>query len=209
MGAMLVVLITLISTHYNCVSLKNHNHNVYMGGGVPRGNMFPTLISYISTSNRGLFTSNVPLIIKTIEDIASENRFFVSSDKNFVRRLNGRWALLFTTDKETLFLLKNGLMGQPIKSICQEVDLTNNKINNLINLSNENSLSVIGSLNDKTTIKGRLNYDFKKVKYITPVLKMSFPSWGSGSFDNLYINNKYRLSKDTRGNYLVYQRCDI
>jgi hypothetical protein len=66
---------------------------------------------------------------------------------------------------------------------------------------------VIGSIAKDSSVNSRINFKFEKaVIKIPPFPTVTLPPVGSGWFDNVYANEKYRLSKDIRGDYLISRR---
>ena len=127
-----------------------------------------------------------------------------------------RWELLWTTEKETLFFAKYGLFGESVTRISQTIDINSGYLNNLIEFNGDRYFSVIGKIRVDTGSEmggsrigagRRIFFDFKKAKLaIPPIPVITLPPVGKGWFDTLYVNDRYRLSKDIRGDYLLSRR---
>eukprot|EP01038_Epipyxis_sp_PR26KG_P014146 gene14146-18984_t len=180
---------------------------VGLAGGPIRGDKLPKILSLLQSSDMGLLTSNNNEIVQLIDTIALENQGRRQNDKEL---LDGNWELLWTTEKETLFFLKNGLFGfGGVKNIVQTIDVKNtNTIINCINFSNSNYFSVVGDVfeDESGLFQNRLNFKFTSATIKISSLKLNLPPFGQGWFDNIYVNNKYRLSRDIRGDYLISQK---
>lgn len=207
---LLFVSLLLYSPNVAHSKLGYRNRNSFsklFGGGVVRGDNIPELLTLIDSSNRGVLKFANEEIKCLIDTIASKNSQFIDNDKNLVEKIDGNWELLWTTEKETLFFVQNGLFGNPVNGVFQSIDVKNRVINNLIRFRNGGEFSVQGSIDINLSEKKRVNFEFQGAYLkIPPVPKIPIPPVGKGWFDNLYVNNLYRLSKDIRGDYLVSKR---
>ena len=207
---LIVLLLSLIST-IECYQRNHHHHHQrlrvdlqMMGGGPIRGDIIPKLITLTSLSNRGLIKDYNNDIIEIMDQIETNNERFIKSDKNLINKVKGNWKLLWTTEKETLFFAEKGLFGNKVTNIRQVIN--DNSINNIIEFENNAEFTVLGDIDTKSDI-GRVNFKFKQAKLILPpFINLNIPPIGSGWFDNIFVNEKYRLSKDVRGDYLISQR---
>jgi hypothetical protein len=166
----------------------------------------PGLIALAETTKRGLISSSNAEIMQLVDDIESQN-----VEQSFQKKqVNGEWELLWTTEKETLFFAKNGLFGKPVSRIAQTIDLDAQFINNLILFEGEREFSVLGSLNMSAEKKeGRkLDFSFESATLKIPPLSLKLPPVGKGWFENVFVNDQYRLSKDIRGDYLISKRVN-
>ena len=174
------------------------------GGGIIRGDNIPQLLKLIEASGKGLIKDNNDDIIKIFNSIGSKDSQFIDKDQS---KVNGNWELLWTTEKETLFFIQYGLFGSAVSGIVQSIDFKNGDLNNLIAFKNGGEFSVRGKINVDETEGKRVNFKFTSASIqVPPFPKLSIPPVGKGWFDNVYVNDKYRLSKDIRGDYLVSAR---
>lgn len=173
-----------------------------MGGGAIRGDTIPTLLSLIEETQRGSLSTNKVEILACLDEISSKNERFLRPEL-----CAGKWELLYTTEKETLFFAKNGLFGSKCTSISQTIDFSTKKINNLIQFDNDKEFSVIGDISRDNNIKNRVNFKFSSASLrFNSKFAVNIPPIGQGWFDNLFINNMYRISYDVRGDYLLSKR---
>lgn len=146
-----------------------------MGGGVIRGDKLPKLISLIEGTQRGLNTLNNNEIISIINIIETENE-----DRKLIERVDGKWELLWTTEKETLFFIKYGLFGKQVTNIYQDINLNQNLINNQILFEDNREFSVLGYIEQENILSDkRINFNFKKaILKIPPLPIISIPPVG-------------------------------
>ena len=177
------------------------------GGGPIRGDTLPLLLRTIEGSEKGVLQDSKAQIIDMINMIGQQNMNFVQNDRTFLDKISGKWQLLWTTEKETLFFINKGLFGKAVTNVYQTIDLKQGLLNNLIEFESDRVFSVVGTIEKDLLINSRINFKFSKaVITVPPFPSLSLPPVGSGWFDNVYANDKYRLSRDVRGDYLVSKR---
>jgi PAP_fibrillin len=180
-----------------------------MGGGPIRGDLVPKLVSLAQQSKLGVAKDYNGEILDIFDRIATKERDFVLRDSKFATKLNGKWELLWTTEKETLLFADKGFFGKPCTRITQTIDLGNGFLNNLIEFEGDRSFSVVGDIQQDAQDKLRLNFQFKKaVISVPPFPSLTLPPIGKGWFETVYVNEKYRLSRDIRGDFLVSKRVN-
>ncbi|KAL2892487.1 putative plastid-lipid-associated protein 11 chloroplastic [Bienertia sinuspersici] len=91
------------------------------------------LLNLISDQNRGLNTQQNPKIrsqiIDAIESLAVLGKDSITTDDS----LSGTWRMLWTTEKEQLFIIKNAnFFGTQVGDVLQVIDVDNLKLNNVI-----------------------------------------------------------------------------
>ena len=177
------------------------------GGGPIRGDTLPLLLRTIESSEKGVLQDSKEEVIDMINMIGQQNAKFVQNDRTFLDKISGKWELLWTTEKETLFFINKGLFGKAVTNVYQTIDFKQGIINNLIEFESDRVFSVLGTIEKDVSINSRINFKFSKaVITVPPFPSLSLPPVGSGWFDNVYANEKYRLSKDVRGDYLISRR---
>ena len=113
----------------------------------------------------------------------------------------GKWNLLYTTEKETNFITK--YFGK-----CTEVyqQINKSEINNVIAFEDK-VFSVDGMILPNNDDTNRVYFKFTKASLTFKNQKpVNLPPFGSGYFENLYIDDQFRISFDVRGDYLISQR---
>lgn len=207
-----VILVLILTQSVNSLFVQISRHSIreipsMMGGGPIKGDLIPKLIDLASSSKFGSIKSNNNEIIEIMNNIAEKN----VSDKNLIKKVNGNWKLLWTTEKETLFFVEKGLFGKKVTNIRQVIDYNNNNsknfVNNVIEFEGNSEFSVLGDIEYLLENTKRVNFKFKGAKLvIPPLININIPPIGQGWFENIYVNDKYRLSKDIRGDYLISTR---
>lgn len=91
------------------------------------------LLSIISDQDRGLKTQSDPQklaqIIQAVDAVADVGRDTVTTDS----LLSGTWRLLWTTEKEQLYIIKNApLFGTKAGDVLQVIDVEKKTLNNVI-----------------------------------------------------------------------------
>lgn len=195
-----------LSSHVSIARYRPCNH-LKMGGGPIRGDQLPSILNLIESSRQGLNPQNKESIIAMMNIVENQNAAFIQKDRSFRDKVSGKWELLWTTEKETLFFINKGLFGKKVTLVSQTIDFKTNQINNLIEFEDGREFSVLGKLSDDNIDKRRVNFEFTKASIkIPPIPKLSIPPIGKGWFDNIFCNDKYRLSRDVRGDYLVSRK---
>jgi len=184
-----------------------------MAGGPVRGDSISVLLDLIksepNTNRVGAGTSDKlkVAIIDVMKKIEENNAGYMASTKA-ASLVDGEWELLWTTEKETLFFVQRGLFGKQVTRISQTVDLRQKRLNNLIEFEGGRSFSVLGDISVPENNIKRVNFEFKSASLkIPPLPTLTLPPVGKGWFENIYVNNMYRLSRDVRGDYLVCKRA--
>jgi hypothetical protein len=180
-----------------------------LGGGVLRGDTLPKIIQLTEGMQLGVKTTNSEDIKKLIDEIGDKNFDFMENDIDMKAKISGEWELIWTTEKETLFFAQNGLFGSKVKKIIQSIDTATRTLKNIIEFDDGREFNVTGVLSDDAKKRTRVIFKFKSATLkIPPIPSLSLPPVGQGWFDNLYVNNKYRLSRDIRGDYLISRRIE-
>jgi hypothetical protein len=119
------------------------------------------------------------------------------------KSISGTWRLVFTTEKETLFILKNaGLFGTTAGEVFQVIDTAAGTLQNVIEFPPEGAFIVNSSLEWEGN--GRTNFKFNGATINLPKdRQVNLPPVGKGWFESVYCDGKYRLARDIRGDYLV------
>lgn len=152
--------------------------------------------SLAEQSSRGVDTSGNTEIIASIDLLRS------SAPQLSSEVIEGTWELLWTTERETLFLIKNGLLGRPCTSVQQSI--SKDSLRNSVFFERDGSFEVQGSI---SRTGPRTNFKFREVRLrLPPLLDLPLPPVGQGWFDTVYASRELRISFDVRGDYLVCQR---
>ncbi|KAL4429336.1 hypothetical protein ABPG77_005110 [Micractinium sp. CCAP 211/92] len=117
--------------------------------------------------------------------------------------LSATWRLLWTTEKETLFILQRaGLFGTQAGDVYQVIDVDGGTLQNVITFPPEGAFIVDSGI----SISGEQRTDFK---FRSATLKLPkgrrlrLPPFGQGWFDTVYVDDSIRVAQDVRGDTLV------
>lgn len=161
------------------------------------------LISIASRDDRGIGSTRRPEIESIIDRLLLEEE-----EKNTKKNneddfsLSARWKLLWTSERETLFLLEtfqNSLAYQTIN----EKEKT---LRNAVEFSGGNAFVVESEI--EILDERKVNFTF-----LSAGLKFSngftlpVPPVGKGWFENIYVGERYRVARDSRGDTLIVERC--
>jgi PAP_fibrillin len=159
------------------------------------------LLSTIDGTNRGQSTSKASLAIikECFEELEASGP--VGTEKS----ISGTWRLVWTTEKETLFILKNaGLFGTNAGEVFQVIDTAAGTLQNVIEFPPEGAFIVNSSLEWEGNGSARTNFKFNGAVINLPDdRQLNLPPVGKGWFESVYCDGKYRLARDVRGDYLV------
>lgn len=120
--------------------------------------------------------------------------------------LSGTWRLLWTTEKEQLFIIKNaGFFGTEAGDVLQVIDVKNKVLNNVITFPPNGVFFVRSSI--EVASDQRVNFRFTSAVLRGKDWEFPLPPFGQGWFDTVYLDNEIRVVKDIRGDYLVVDRA--
>ncbi|CAG9467438.1 unnamed protein product [Pedinophyceae sp. YPF-701] len=161
------------------------------------------VLDAIEGTDRGLATTKEQR--KQIEDAVQQLYDEAQGKKTNGKDLSATWKLLWTSEKETLWILKNaGLFGTEAGEVYQVIDMANGSLNNVITFPPEGAFTVDSSVAAKDDV--RVEFKFSGARVRTPGRTLPLPPFGQGWFDNIYLDGKYRVAKDSRGDILVTVR---
>ncbi|XP_022158529.1 probable plastid-lipid-associated protein 11 isoform X2 [Momordica charantia] len=142
------------------------------------------LLTLISDQERGLKTQRNPqklaLIVKSVDALASLARNSVTTDDS----LSATWRLLWTTEKEQLFIVEKAhLFGTQAGDVLQVIDVEKRSLNNVITFPPDGVFFVRSTIE----IASSQRVDFR--------------------FESVYLDDEIRVVKDIRGDYLIVERA--
>ena len=156
------------------------------------------LLDAIAPLNRGIGNAEGQQaeIVALVDDvIAGAPRGTAATD--------GTWELIWTTEKEVLFLLEKGLFGCAATTAVQVVDLEAGTLNNIVNFEKKSQLKV-----DSSAQRGdgnRVDFAFNGATLKYRGFALPVPPVGKGWFDS-YVDGSLRIAKDSRGDTAIYRR---
>ncbi|CAL5026082.1 unnamed protein product [Urochloa decumbens] len=166
------------------------------------------LLRLIADQGRGLETQSDPSrladIVACIDALAA-----VSPGADTVSdaaKLSGTWRLLWTTEQEQLFIVRNApFFRTAAGDVLQVIDVTGGALNNVITFPPSGAFVVNGEI--EVQPPQRVNFRFTRAALRGSNWEVPFPPFGKGWFDTVYLDDEIRVAKDIRGDYLVVERA--
>ncbi|XP_078439823.1 plastid-lipid associated protein PAP / fibrillin family protein isoform X1 [Wolffia australiana] len=164
------------------------------------------LIDLISDQDRGLRTeknaSRRSEIIRSIDALAEFGKEMVTSGPS----LSGTWRMLWTTEKEQLFIIRNAfLFGTATGDVLQVIDMEKGLLNNVITFPPSGAFFVRSTC--AAASAQRVNFKFTSAVLRGDGWQIPLPPFGQGWFESVYLDEDLRIAKDIRGDYLVVDRA--
>ncbi|KAF0894073.1 hypothetical protein E2562_033960 [Oryza meyeriana var. granulata] len=166
------------------------------------------LLRLIADQRRGLDTQSDPSrladIVSCIDALAaSAPGADTVSDAD---KLSGTWRLLWTTEQEQLFIVRNApFFRTTAGDVLQVIDVPGCALNNVITLPPSGAFVVNGTIEIQPP--QRVNFRFTRAMLRGSNWEVPFPPFGKGWFDTVYLDDDIRVAKDIRGDYLVVERA--
>jgi hypothetical protein len=138
---------------------------------------------------------------RAVDALAEETK-----DAGANERSNGRWRLEYTTEKETLFLLG----ARPASTRAyQTIDGDARRLRNEVIFQSGDTeivFTVDASIETGASEK-RVRFKFTSASIrFGDALRVPIPPFGEGWFENVYVDEDMRVSRDSRGDTLVCAR---
>ncbi|KAJ4800234.1 Plastid-lipid associated protein pap [Rhynchospora pubera] len=164
------------------------------------------LLNLISDQDRGLKTQSDPSkrseIISAIDALELLGEGSVTTGKS----LSATWRMLWTTEKEQLFIIKNaGLFGTKAGDVLQVIDVEEMRLNNVITFPPTGVFFVRSTIEPEPP--QRVNFKFTGAVLRSSDREIPLPPFGQGWFESVYLDDDIRVAKDIRGDYLVVERA--
>jgi hypothetical protein len=123
--------------------------------------------------------------------------------------LTGTWKLVWTTEKETLWLLKNaGLFGTAAGDVFQVIDEAGGTLQNVVTFTADDNAFVVDSSLSREAGARRVDFKFRAARLDLPGGRaLRLPPVGAGWFDCLTVTARHRVCRDVRGDLLVVERA--
>ncbi|KAL2989633.1 hypothetical protein AAZX31_11G148900 [Glycine max] len=142
------------------------------------------LLALIADQDRGIKTQSDPAkhaaIVEAINAMAAAGEGSVTTGD----ALSATWRLLWTTEKEQLFIVEKApLFGTQAGDVLQVIDVRNRTLNNVITFPPDG------------------------VFIVRSTIEVASPQRVNFRFDIVYLDDDLRVVKDIRGDYLVVDRA--
>jgi hypothetical protein len=197
-------IIDTISNRINIPSADKNKKGKFAGSNGNR--LFSELETLIVTSKNGIDKSNQEEIKGLMVEIGRSLKVGDQRDA-----ASGRWELIYTTEKEINFF-KTSWPFAEVSSITQTLDVFDvQRVENCINFDGGGQFAVTGTVR---AVDGgedgydRIAFEFTSATAVVWDRSISLPPTGSGWFDTMYCDDRYRLSRDSRGDWSVFRRID-
>ena len=164
------------------------------------------LISIASSDDRGIGSTRRREIESIIDRLLLEEEEKNTKKKNTkeddLNSLSARWKLLWTSERETLFLLETFQNSLAYQTIDEKAKT----LRNAVEFSGGNAFVVESEI--EILDERKVNFTF-----LSAGLKFSngftlpVPPVGKGWFENIYVGERYRVARDSRGDTLIVERC--
>ncbi|KAG2425817.1 hypothetical protein HXX76_013442 [Chlamydomonas incerta] len=163
------------------------------------------LLSLVGNTSRGVSTS--PSDLKAIQEAVAELKAAGAGATTTGPQQSGTWELLWTSEKETLFILERApLFGTKAGDVYQVIDIGGGYLQNVITFPPEGSFIVDSSLAAEGPQRVAFSFNAATLK-LPGGRKLGLPPFGKGWFDNLYLDEDLRVSYDSRGDTLITRRA--
>lgn len=164
------------------------------------------LLRLISDQERGIRTqtdsSKRVQIIRAIDELAAHGEGASTTGPS----LSSTWRMLWTTEKEQLFIIKNaGFFGTQTGDVLQVIDVEKGFLNNVITFPPSGVFFVRSSIQPDPP--RRINFRFTSAVLRGATWEIPLPPFGQGWFESVYMDGDIRVAKDIRGDYLVVDRA--
>ncbi|XP_062073281.1 probable plastid-lipid-associated protein 11, chloroplastic [Humulus lupulus] len=164
------------------------------------------LLNLISDQDRGLKTQTNSTkrasIVKAVDALAVLGTDTVTTGS----LLSATWRLLWTTEKEQLFIIEKAyLFGTQAGDVLQVIDAEKKVLNNVITFPPHGVFYVRSNI--EIASKQRVNFRFTSAVLRGENWEIPLPPFGQGWFDTVYLDDEIRVVKDIRGDYLVVDRA--
>ncbi len=159
------------------------------------------LISIASSDDRGIGSTRRREIESIIDRLLLEEEE-EKNTKNNDFSVSARWKLLWTSERETLFLLETFQNSLAYQTIDEKAKT----LRNAVEFSGGNAFVVESEI--EILDERKVNFTF-----LSAGLKFSngftlpVPPVGKGWFENIYVGERYRVARDSRGDTLIVERC--
>ncbi|EFJ52574.1 hypothetical protein VOLCADRAFT_86811 [Volvox carteri f. nagariensis] len=168
------------------------------------------LLGVVSRTSRGVSTG--PADLSLIQDAVAQLRRAGEGLETTGPAQSGTWELVWTSEKETLFILERApLFGTQAGAVYQVIDTGKSSssqgsyLQNVITFPPEGAFIVDSSL--MVAGRQRVEFSFTAAKLKLPGGRaLGLPPFGKGWFDNLYLDSDLRVSYDSRGDTLITRR---
>ena len=147
---------------------------------------------------------------RAVDEFASVAASEAASGVRSTQPISATWRLTWTSERETLFLLRFGIpfVGRAGESY-QIIDTAAGTLKNVIEFGDKGAAFVVDSKISGEGMPKRVDFRFTAatLRLAPPSKPVSLPPFGSGYFENLYVDDTLRIARDSRGDTLIVERA--
>ncbi|MEW5311777.1 MAG: hypothetical protein WDW38_003463 [Sanguina aurantia] len=145
------------------------------------------------------------MLVEAISSAVEALQELCVNDTTTSASLSATWRLVWTSEKETLFILSNaGVFGTEAGEVYQVIDVDAQRLQNAITFPPEGAFLVNSAI--EVSSPQRMDFQFKSATLQLPSRDITLPPFGKGWFDTVYLSSTLRVSKDSRGDTLIVAR---
>jgi len=159
-----------------------------------------TLDALIATSRRGAVANEATR--RDVERAIDAMCARTTSSAGNNARSDGRWRLMYTTERETLFLLGTKERGT---EAYQTIDVKNRTLKNEVVFNDGRAVFTVDASIEEVS-ETRMEFAFTSASLRFGDFTIPIPPFGKGWFENVYVDGERRISRDSRGDTLVCAR---
>ena len=161
------------------------------------------LMTVVKEDNRGIQSSKREQIESIIDTLSEASKNSTTNNNNTEdSKLSARWKLLWTSERETLFLLEK-FKGS---TAYQTINVKEKTLGNAVEFSGGNTFLVESEITIENETKVEFRFTSAGLKFSNGFM-LPVPPVGKGWFDNVYVGDRYRVARDSRGDTLIVERC--
>tara|TARA_A100001037_G_scaffold189379_1_gene169570 strand:- start:2968 stop:3450 length:483 start_codon:yes stop_codon:yes gene_type:complete len=160
-------------------------------------------MTVVKEDNRGIQSSKREQIESIIDTLSEASKNSTTNNNNTEdSKLSARWKLLWTSERETLFLLEK-FKGS---TAYQTINVKEKTLGNAVEFSGGNTFLVESEITIENETKVEFTFTSAGLKFSNGFM-LPVPPVGKGWFDNVYVGDRYRVARDSRGDTLIVERC--
>ena len=160
------------------------------------------LMTVVKEDNRGIQSSKREQIESIIDTLSEASKNSTTNNNTEDSKLSARWKLLWTSERETLFLLEK-FKGS---TAYQTINVKEKTLGNAVEFSGGNTFLVESEIKIENETKVEFKFTSAGLKFSNGFM-LPVPPVGKGWFDNVYVGDRYRVARDSRGDTLIVERC--
>ncbi|KAK9790949.1 hypothetical protein WJX73_007827 [Symbiochloris irregularis] len=164
------------------------------------------LLDAIEGTNRGFSTTKeqkatILSCVEALEQIQRQS----GRSTDISDGVNAVWKMLWTSEKETQFILKNApLFRTQAGDVFQMIDKASGRLQNAILFPPAGCFLIDSSC--EADGDARINFKFNKATFRVSGKDYNLPPFGQGWFETIYLQDDVRVAKDSRKDTIVFVR---